>query len=117
MTISITLNKDSATFMGLDLKKVSLVIGAVSNPPMFYNFARRKAGVGEPGTNNKLLTVCASYPLDFEDHDFTLMGSQDPYHASRTLSLLIDLMRKDMVNVFHDGTEMTPEDILTFAPA
>lgn len=117
MTITIAVNGSSPRFTGLDMKKLSVVIGAVSNPPMFYGFERRKGEVGQAGTNNKLLAVSPAFPLRFEDHDFTLMGSHDPYHASRTLSLLIDFMRKGLIKVDHDGTNMTPEDILTFVPA
>lgn len=118
MTVTISINEDSTKFTGMDMKKLAIVIGAVSQPPMFYNYTRREfAGVGEVGTNNKILAVSSAFPLSFEDHDFTLMGSLDPYHASRTLSLLIDFMRKDLIKVHHDGAAMTPEDVLTFEAA
>ena len=116
MTVVIKVDTSSPTFAGLDPKHIRVVIGAVANPPMFYNFERYE-GVGDSGTNNKLFAVSPSRPLIFEDHDFTLLGSEDPYHASRSLSLLIDLMRKGLVIVTQGGVELTPEDILTFKPA
>ena len=117
MPVVITINQTSPVFAGLDLKHVSLVVGAVSQPPMFYNYVRNPFGhVGDVGTNNKILAVSAAFPLVFDNHDFTLMGSQDPYHASRTLSLLIDFMRKSLVTVTKDGAIQTPEDILAFTP-
>jgi hypothetical protein len=117
MPVVIKIDETSPTFADLDMKHVALVVGAVSQPPMFYNFQRHNFGaVGDVGTNNKILSVSKSFPLVFENHDFTLMGSQDPYHASRTLSLLIDFMRKGLVIVTKDGVPQTPEDILAFTP-
>jgi len=117
MPVVIKINEASPTFSGLNLKHVSLVVGAVSQPPMFYNFARRTYGnVGDVGTNNKIFAVSKAYPLVFENHDFTLLGSQDTYHACRTISLLIDFMRKSLVIVTKDGVLQTPEDILAFTP-
>lgn len=117
MAVVITLNDTAPLFAGTDLKNVSLVIGAVSQPPMYYNYARHTYGaVGGVGTNNKILAVSKAFPLVFENHDFTLLGSEDPYHACRTLSLLIDLMRKGLVIVTKNGVPQTPEQILTFTP-
>lgn len=117
MAVVITINDTNPVFAGLDMKHISLMIGAVSQPPMFYNFARHvHGGVGEVGTNNKILAVSKAFPLVFENHDFTLLGSEDPYHATRTLSLLIDFMRKNLVIVTKDGAPQTPEQILTFTP-
>ena len=117
MAVVIKINEASPTFSGLNLKHVSLVVGAVSQPPMFYNFARHTYGnIGDVGTNNKILSVSKAFPLVFENHDFTLLGSEDPYHATRTLSLLIDFMRKSLVIVTKDGVPQTPEDILAFTP-
>jgi hypothetical protein len=116
MAVVISVNETSPTFAGLDMKHVSIMIGAVSQPPMFYNYARSTGSVGDAGTNNKILNVSARFPLVFENHDFTLLGSEDPYHASRTLSLLIDFMRKNLLVVTKDGAPQTPEQILTFTP-
>ena len=117
MAVVITINDTSPVFAGLDMKHVALVVGAVSQPPMFYNFARHAySGVGSVGSNNKILAVSKAFPLVFENHDFTLLGSEDPYHATRTLSLLIDFMRKNLVIVTKDGVPQTPEQILTFMP-
>lgn len=117
MAVVIKINESSPTFAGLDPKHIALVVGAVSQPPMFYNFARHAYGaVGDVGTNNKILAVSKTYPLVFENHDFTLLGSEDPYHATRTLSLLIDFMRKNLVIVEKDGVPQTPEQILAFTP-
>jgi len=117
MAVVIKINEASPTFAGVNLKRLSLVIGAVSQPPMFYNFQRHVfGGVGDVGTNNKILSVSKSFPLVFENHDFTLLGSEDPYHACRTLSLLIDFMRKSLIIVTKDDVPQTPEQILTFMP-
>lgn len=117
MAVVITINDTSPVFAGLDMKHVALVVGAVSQPPMFYNFARHTySGVGSVGSNNKILAVSKAFPLVFENHDFTLLGSEDPYHATRTLSLLIDFMRKNLVIVTKDGVPQTPEQILAFTP-
>jgi len=117
MAVVITINDTSPVFAGLDMKHVAIVIGAVSMPPMYYNYKRNTAGaVGDVGTNNKILAVSQAFPLTFENRDFTLLGSEDPYHASRTLSLLIDFMRKGLVNVTKDGVAQTPEQVLTFTP-
>lgn len=116
MTVVIKVNTSSPSFVGLDPKHMRVVIGAVANPPLFYNYARYE-GTGDSGANNKLFEVSPSHPLIFEDHDFTLLGSEDPYHASRSLSLLIDLMRKGLVIVEQNGVVLTPEEILTFTPA
>jgi hypothetical protein len=103
MAVVIKLNESSPFFSGMDMKHVSLVVGAVSQPPMFYNFKRHTFGnVGDVGTNNKILSVSKAFPLVFDNDDFTLLGSQDPYHANRTLSLLIDFMRKGLVLVTKD---------------
>jgi hypothetical protein len=115
MAAVIAINPANPMFAGLNMKKVSIVIGAVSQPPMFYNFKRNNVGiVGDAGTNNKLLSVSVGWPLVFEDADFTLLGSQDPYHASRTLSLLIDFMRKSILTVTIDGVVQTPEQVLAY---
>jgi hypothetical protein len=116
MAVVIKINESSPTFAGLDPKHIALVVGAVSQPPMFYNFVRSSSGVGNVGTNNKILSVSKSFPLVFDNDDFTLLGSEDPYHASRTLSLLIDFMRKNLVIVEKDGVPQTPEQILAFTP-
>jgi len=117
MAVVIKINEASPLFSGMDMKHVNIVIGAVSQPPMFYNFKRHVyAGVGDAGTNNKLLTVSKSFPLVFDNDDFTLLGSQDPYHASRTLSLLIDFMRKGLLVVTKDDVVQTPEQVLGFTP-
>jgi len=117
MPVVIAINDANPLFAGLDMKHVQVVIGAVSQPPMFYNFLRNSAApVGDSGTNNKILNVSDTFPIVFENHDFTLLGSEDPYHAARTLSLLVDLMRKNLLTVTKDGALQTPEQILTFTP-
>jgi len=117
MAVVIRIDETSPTFAGVNMKHVSLVVGAVSQPPMFYNFKRHVAGgVGDVGTNNKILAVSKAFPLVFDNDDFTLLGSQDPYHACRTLSLLVDFMRKGLVLVEKDGVAQTPEQILAFTP-
>jgi len=113
--VVIEVNPANPIFAGLNMKKARVVIGAVSQPPMFYNFYRNNVGyVGEVGTNNKILDVSASRALTFEDSDFTLLGSQDPYHASRTISLLIDFMRKNVLIVTINGVVQTPEQVLAY---
>jgi len=113
MAVVITVNTAATEFSGLDPKHMRVVVGAVANPPMFYNF-KKYDGVGDSGTNNKIFEVSPAHPLVFEDSDFELLGSQDPYHASRTLSLLIDLMRKNLLLASKDGVPLTPDDMLTF---
>jgi len=118
MSVVIALKETNPLFTGLDMKHVALVIGAVTQAPMFYNFYRHLHGsVGDAGTNNKILSVSKQYPLIFENEDFALLGtSKDPYSASRTLSLLIDYMRKDLITVTKDGAPQTPTDVLNFTP-
>lgn len=117
MAVVIKINEANPFFADIDLKHFSMIIGAVSQPPMYYNFQRHTfGGVGDVGTNNKILAVSKAFPIVFENRDFTLLGSEDPYHASRTLSLLIDLMRKDLVIVTKDDVVQTPEQVLTFTP-
>jgi len=117
MAVVIKLDETSPVFAGVNMKHVSVVVGAVSQQPMFYNYVRHAFGnVGDVGTNNKILSVSKSFPLVFDNDDFTLLGSQDPYHASRTLSLLIDFMRKGMIIVTKDGVPQTPEQVLAFTP-
>ena len=117
MPVVIKIDDTSPVFAGIDMKHVSLVVGAVSQPPMFYNYVRHNYGnVGDVGTNNKILSVSKAFPLVFDNDDFTLLGSQDPYHATRTLSLLVDFMRKGLVIVTKDGAAQTPEQILAFTP-
>ena len=117
MAVIIKIDDTSPVFAGVDMKHVSLVVGAVSQPPMFYNFSRHTYGaVGDVGTNNKILSVSKAFPLVFDNDDFTLLGSQDPYHACRTLSLLVDFMRKGLIIVSKDGVPQTPEQILAFTP-
>jgi hypothetical protein len=117
MTVEISINESSPKFTGLDMKHVSLVIGSVSQSPMFYNFKRAKGAVGNAGTNNKMVTVSKAHPLVFEDHDFALIATtKDPFYASRTLSPLIDYMRKDLIIVKKDGVALTPEEVHTFTP-
>jgi len=117
MAVVISVNDTNPVFAGLDMKHVAIMIGAVSQPPMFYNYVRNASGaVGSVGTNNKILAASKNFPLVFENHDFTLLGSEDPYHASRTLSLLIDFMRKNILIVTKDGVPQTPEQILAFMP-
>ena len=117
MAVVIKIDETNPLFSGMDMKRVALVVGAVSQPPMFYNFKRHVfGGIGDVGTNNKILSVSKAFPLVFDNDDFTLLGSQDPYHACRTLSLLVDFMRKGLVTVSKDGAVQTPEQILAFTP-
>lgn len=118
MAVVIALKETNPLFAGSDLKHIALVIGAVTQAPMFYNFQRHYFGnVGDAGTNNKVLSVSKQFPLIFENEDFALLGtSKDPYSASRTLSLLIDYMRKDLISVTKDGAPQSPSDILNFIP-
>lgn len=117
MAVVIKIDETSPVFAGVNMKHVSLVVGAVSQPPMFYNYVRHTYGnVGDVGTNNKILSVSKAFPLVFDNDDFTLLGSQDPYHATRTVSLLIDFMRKGLVIVTKDGVPQTPEQVLAFVP-
>ena len=116
MAVVISLNEASARFAGLDMKHVALIIGAVSEAPMFYNFVRSGGPVGSAGTNNKILAVSKSYPLSFENADFGIMINDDPLSSSRTVSQLIDFMRKELVIVTKDGVAQTPEEVLVFTP-
>ena len=43
MPVVIAINDANPLFAGLDMKHVQVVIGAVSQPPMFYNFLRNSA--------------------------------------------------------------------------
>ena len=117
MAVVITLNDASPTFAGLDMKHIALIIGAVGQSPMFYNFVKSEGPVGSPGTNNKILAVSQAFPLVFENVDFALLATErDVLYTSRTLSLLLDFMRKGLVIVTKDGAPQTPEEILTFTP-
>jgi hypothetical protein len=116
MAVVITINTAHPTFAAMDaehLKKVRFTIGAVAQSPMFYNF-KRSGEVGEATNNNKILEVSTKYPLVWETADFVLMGAQDPYHASRTISMIIDLMRKNYIIFTKDGVVQTPEQVLAF---
>lgn len=117
MAVVINIDDTNPVFSGLDMKHISLVIGAVTQAPMFYNFKRRLGAIGETGTNNKILAVSKDFPLVFENEEFALLGtSKDPYSASRTLSLLLDYMRKGLLIVTKDGAPQSPTDILNFTP-
>lgn len=117
MAVEILINEAHPRFTGLDMRHVSLVIGAVGQPPMFYNFKRVEGHAGSAGTNNKMLVVSKSSPLVFENPDFALMAtSDDTFYASRTLSPLVDYMRKNLVIVKKDGVAQTPVEIQNFVP-
>lgn len=117
MAVEILINEASPKFAGLDMRHVSLTIGAVGQSPMFYNFKRSNSHAGDPGTNNKMLVVSRGHPLVFENQDFALMATNDDsFYASRTLSPLVDYMRKELIIVKKDGAVQTPEEIQNYTP-
>ena len=117
MAVEIQINEASPKFAGLDMRHVSIVIGAVGQSPMFYNFKRADTHVGNAGTNNKMLVVSKLHPLVFENQDFALMATNDDsFYASRTLSPLVDYMRKGLIKVFKDTVEQTPDQIQNYTP-
>jgi len=117
MAVEISLNASSPAFSGMDLKHVTLVIGAVGWSPMFYNFKRSPGPVGSAGTNNKIFAVNGAYPLMIENQDFALIATNDDaFYASRTLSPLVDFMRKNLVIVKKDGTPLTADEIQKYVP-
>lgn len=116
MAVVISINTAHSMFAAMtteQLKKVRFTIGAVAQAPMFYNF-KRSGVLGEATNNNKILDISTSYPAIWETADFVLMGAQDPYHASRTISMIIDLMRKNLIIFTKDGVVQTPEQVLAF---
>ena len=126
MTVAILIDETYPKFAsliasGTDRRKISVPIGTVGHNPTFYNFTQRTlsfSSIGEAGTNPRLPIVNGGRPLEFENADFKLLGTEsgakDALKAGQFIAALIDYMRKGVLKVTKDGAPAIPADILTF---
>lgn len=121
MTVRIELNDEYSGFAGYDLAHVSVVVGNTNVQSMFVNYETRNRhlkNVGRAGYNQQLMVVGGNYPIRIEDRDFTLLGSEvpdlDSFQANRIIAPLVDYMRRGLLKVFQDDTELTPEQVIDY---
>lgn len=118
--IRISVNTSHPSLSGQNPKKIRFVIAPLrspfflprSHPPLSHDLSK----VGDANASvSRWLEVTGSQPILIEDSDLRFLGDHEsPYMGMEIKSMLIDLMRKNLIIVEKDGVSMTPEEVMFY---
>lgn len=122
--VEVSVNMGYQKFAGYAPKDIRVDISAIGFSPPFINYIQDipliYQTIGQPGTNHKQFAIRGDYPIRFVAEDFALLGnaapSPDSYQASRVIASLVDMVRRQILNVTHNGVLLTAEQVLSFTP-